>query len=225
MKTNQTSAAIVPKSPAASPLGEDEELQAITDDLAGIMERLEKYGAGLRPLDRRRLNGVGVVTRGFIEDAYDSAMETPKFLPQYVSLEKFSADYARFARASAAYVACSQVLEILWNINLRSADAAYSDALDYYGGVSKAFKNGVSASETIHKKLFPFFRKTKREGAEPTRKELERDAKALIEGKKDGEMVIKNIKPKMTKGEHKVIDVKYDDGVQFKEEFTTNNHE
>jgi hypothetical protein len=220
MDANQTNAGLAPKKLAASLQKEDEELRTIIDDLASIMEKLEKYGAGLRPLDRRRLNGVGVVTRGFIEDAYDAAMETPVFLPQYLPAKKFSADYARFAIADAAYIACSQVREILWNITLTSADTAYQDALKYYGVVREAFKDGVAPSETIHKKLFPFFRKTKIEGRDPTQKELERDAKALIEGKKDGEMLIKNTKPKIIKGEHKVIDKKYDGGVQ--ESLTTN---
>ena len=40
---------------------------------------------------------------------------------------------------------------------------------------------------------------------------------ALLHGKKDGKIVIENIKPKISGGKHKVIDEKFTDSAQYKE--------
>ena len=41
--------------------------------------------------------------------------------------------------------------------------------------------------------------------------------KALLKGKKDGKVVVENIKPKITGGKHKVIDEHFTDSAEFKE--------
>jgi hypothetical protein len=64
--------------------------------------------------------------------------------------------------------------------------------------------------------LQPFFKRPKRASAEPTEKELERDLHALIHGKKDGKIVIENVKPKLTGGKHKVVDERFADSAQFR---------
>ncbi|MDR0487543.1 MAG: hypothetical protein LBG91_04780, partial [Treponema sp.] len=46
---------------------------------------------------------------------------------------------------------------------------------------------------------------------QPTEKKLKRDINALMKGKKDGEVIIKNIKPKTTGGTHEVIDETFSD--------------
>jgi hypothetical protein len=69
----------------------------------------------------------------------------------------------------------------------------------------------------LFRTLQPFFRRPKRSSAEPTEKELERDFHALIHGKKDGKLVIENVKPKLAGGIRKVADEKFTGGAQFKE--------
>jgi hypothetical protein len=51
----------------------------LTDDMNNIKDTLEGYAAHLRPLDRMRLNGVGIKKQGFIQRAYDLAVENPEF--------------------------------------------------------------------------------------------------------------------------------------------------
>jgi hypothetical protein len=69
--------------------------------------------------------------------------------------------------------------------------------------------------------LSPFFHRPSRLGeggsAGETEKQQLRDAKAYIKGKRDGKIVIENIKPKVTGGKHKVIDERFTDSAQFKE--------
>jgi hypothetical protein len=68
----------------------------------------------------------------------------------------------------------------------------------------------------VFRMLQPFFKKTRRTSGEPTEKEIERDLHALIHGKKDGKIVVENVKPKLTGGTHKVVDEKFNDTAQFK---------
>ena len=53
--------------------------------------------------------------------------------------------------------------------------------------------------------------------AAPTQKKAKRDVDALLKGKKDGKVVIENIKPKLTGGKHEVIDEAFRDTAAFKE--------
>ena len=97
------------------------------------------------------------------------------------------------------------------------SSAPGTDALEFYDSVSSAAKRRIDAAESIHSELAVFFERGRYKGDEPTEEEEIKDAKALIKGKKDGKMVIENIKPKMTGGKHKVIDEKFSDSAQFKE--------
>jgi hypothetical protein len=47
--------------------------------------------------------------------------------------------------------------------------------------------------------------------AAPTQKKTKRDINALLKGTKDGEVIIKNIRPKTTGGAHEVIDKTFRD--------------
>jgi hypothetical protein len=47
---------------------------------------------------------------------------------------------------------------------------------------------------------------TAHSGAEPSDKQVERDVRALLKGKKEGRVVIENENPERTKGRRKVID-------------------
>jgi hypothetical protein len=83
----------------------------------------------------------------------------------------------------------------------------YTDALEYYSQVQDAARRRVDSAESIYNELHGFFRSHgNRHRDEPTEAEVERDVKALLKGKKDGKVVVENIKPKMTGGKHKVID-------------------
>ena len=52
---------------------------------------------------------------------------------------------------------------------------------------------------------------------QPTKKQLKRDINALERGKKDGEIIIRNVSPKTTGGNREVIDETYKSRAFFKE--------
>jgi hypothetical protein len=98
----------------------------------------------------------------------------------------------------------------------------YTDSLEFYAMTREAAKRRIDPAETIYNDLKPFFRRhRKTEGGHagvPTKKKAMRDANALLDGKRDGKIVIENIGAKTTGGKHKVIDEKFDDSAQYKME-------
>jgi hypothetical protein len=178
---------------------------------------IEEYAANLRSLDRRRLNGIGNKTMGFVENAYDFAMENPFFLPQFLTAERFTRDYDYFKSVRALLELTDQIRELMWNITLQAADVAFTDALDFYDAVQSAGKRRVDGAETVYRKLEPFFKRSRSETEEPTKMQQEKDAKALINGKHDGEIIIRNVKPKLVAGEHEVIEKKFTDSAVIHE--------
>jgi len=191
----------------------------LNHDLGAIKEMLDSFSQHLRALDRMRLNGVGIKKLGFIDRAYEFALENGEFLPHYLTLDRFGTDYQYFMDFRSLTDIVSQIRELLWNITIQSADIAYTDALEFYASVREAAKRRVDAAETIHNDLSVFFKHHRGETEEqPTEKQALKDFKGLEHGKHDGKLVIENIKPKMTGGVHKVIDETFKDSAKFKDD-------
>jgi hypothetical protein len=193
----------------------------LNNDLNSIKELLDNFSKHLRALDRMRLNGVGIKKLGFIERAYELALENGEFLPHYLTLERFGTDLQYFMDFRSLTDVVSQIREQLWNVTIQSADVAYTDALEFYASVREAAKRRVDAAETLYHILSPFFKKmgmrTEEEGAEPTKKKALRDAKGFIDGKHDGLLVIENQSPKLTGGKRRIIDESFKDTAEFKD--------
>jgi len=191
-------------------------IDQLNAELNQIKTLLDDYSQHLRALDRRRLNGVGVRKLGFIERAYEIALENSEFLPHYLTIERFGEDIQYFMDFRSLTDITAQIREKLWNITIQSADIAYTDALEFYASVREAAKRRVDAAETIFNELSPFFRRNRTETEEPTEKKAKHDFNSLIHGKHDGKLVIENIKPKMTGGKRKIIDETFKDTAEFK---------
>ena len=180
-------------------------------------DELEDFSRHLRALDRKRLNGVGLKKLGFIGRALLLAAENSEFLPHYLTLQKFQADNQYFISLRSAFDVLMQVREILWNVIIEASDVLYTDALEYYASVREAAKRRVDPAETLFNDLAVFFKRGTRTGEEPTERKTLTDTKALLHGKKDGKIIIENIKPHLTGGKHKVIDETFKDTAEFKD--------
>ena len=193
-------------------------IEMLNHDLNAIKEMLDSFSQHLRALDRMRLNGVGIKKMGFIERAYELALENTEFLPHYLTIERFGADVQYFMDFRSLTDVTAQLREQFWNITIKSADIAYTDALEFYSSVREAAKRRVDAAETLYAALSPFFKRHRMENEEqPTKKQALRDFKGLESGKHDGVLFIENEKPKMTGGKRKIIDEKFSDSAEFKE--------
>ena len=196
-------------------------IDMLNHDLNAIKEMLDSFAQHLRALDRMRLNGVGIKKLGFIERAYELALENSEFLPHYLTIKKFGDDLEYFMDFRSLTDVVNQLKELMWNITIQSADIAYTDALEFYSSVREAAKRRVDSAETLYAALSPFFKslgkKHEEEDAQPTKKQALRDFKGLESGKHDGLLVIENQKPKMTGGKRKLIDESFKDTAEFKE--------
>jgi hypothetical protein len=194
-------------------------IQSIYAGLDYMKQVLEEHAAHLRALDRKRLNGVGIKKTGFIERALALAAEDPEFLPHYLTIEKFQKDNAYFLSVNALLDLTRQVEELFWNIVIESSDVLYTDALEFYASVREAAKRRVDPAETVYAELAKYFKShgVRRAATEPTKRQLKRDANALLSGKRDGKLLIENISPKATGGKRAVIDETFKDKTQFKD--------
>jgi hypothetical protein len=188
----------------------------LNQDFNSIKELLDNFSQHLRALDRMRLNGVGIKKLGFIERAYELALENGEFLPHYLTIDRFGTDIQYFMDFRTLVDLVTQIREKLWNVTIQSADIAYTDALEFYASVREAAKRRVDAAETLFNSLSPFFKRHRSETEQPTEKQALRDFKSLEHGKHDGKLIIENEKPKLTGGKHKIIDETFRDKTQFK---------
>jgi hypothetical protein len=92
-KTTSAKSATGIKRPSQNPVIPQQVLSSINTDLKRIKAELDEYAAHLRPLDRRRLNGVGLKIEGFIDRSFALAVENPDFLPKYLTTEKLVEDH------------------------------------------------------------------------------------------------------------------------------------
>jgi hypothetical protein len=113
-------------------------IELINMALNDLKTILDDYAQHLRALDRRRLNGVGVRKLGFIERAYEIALENAEFLPHYLTIDRFGTDIQYFMDFRSLTDLTDQIREKLWNITIQSSDIAYTDALEFYASVRKA---------------------------------------------------------------------------------------
>jgi hypothetical protein len=183
-------------------------------------ETIEDYAQHLRPLDRKRLNGVGMKKMGFIDKALELALDNEEFLPHWLTLYKFSLDDNRFLFLEEILALAKQVEEMLWNITIESSDILYTDALEFYNAVQEGAKRRIDAAKAPYNLLRPFFSRNgswaHKDGEEPTERQVERDFKAFLHGRRDGEVAVVNLSPKVKVGRREVIDKKFSDSEQFK---------
>ena len=173
----------------------------LRDDIAAWLD-----GVALTDAQRRALNGSGVRRYGFIDKVRDMMAVRPDLTPVYLS--------------PAEYEILLRKLEIIRNINALVAetqrmtndillvfgDSAFRKALMYYGALREAANRHVQGAATLFRELQAFFRRPRRADEEPTEKEILRDVKAGLHGKKDVDIRIEHEMPHMTGGKHLVVD-------------------
>jgi hypothetical protein len=200
-------------------------INAITDEILSLMSTLDHFAANLRALDRMRHNGVGLKRLGFIEAAFRISGMFPQYFPHWLDTAKFQDDLDLFNAIRSLVEVCRSLEEKAWNINIESSDMIYTDALEYYSQVQDAAHRRIDSAESLYAELHDFFRRSPAESglgegagmAAPTRKKTKSNINALMKGTKDGEIIIRNFKPKITGGVHEVIDETFSNRASFKE--------
>ncbi|MDR0206763.1 MAG: hypothetical protein LBI45_05860 [Bacteroidales bacterium] len=185
------------------------ELQQIHDEVYNIMEKFPDISqdVALSEAERRRLQGSGIRRYGFIDKVSDLAAANTDFVPPFMSIDDLK-DLVRqieILRNTSANL--QQLLRMVNDELLVTGDEAYRIALMYYNSVRDASRRRVPGAAALFNMLRPFFTSMgRRKTDEPTEKEIEKDVKALLHGKKEDEIIVKNEKPTTSGGMHEVID-------------------
>jgi len=183
-------------------------LGQLFEDIDKILQdmRVDMQTEALTTAERRRLLGSGVRRYGFIDKVSDVASVNPEFAPPFFNDTVLKDKIREIEILRNISVALNQMTRITDDVLLQVSDDAFQLALGYYNTVREAARRRQPGAQAIFNLLRPFFNRPRRPGDEPTEQEVERDVKALIHGKKDGEIIIRNERPHLTGGKHEVID-------------------
>jgi hypothetical protein len=187
----------------------EEYLTAIRDDIQSAIELLQKHtdDSALSTAERRRLQGSGIRRYGFIDKVSDTAVGNPEFIPPFMDEEELKDLIRQIELLRNISANLQQLLRMTNDELLLTGDEAFRIALMYYNSVRDASRRRVPGAQALFNMLRPFFTSTsRRRRDEPTEQEVERDVKALLHGKKDGEIIVRNEKPTTSGGIHEVID-------------------
>jgi len=184
------------------------DMTAIISGLLGVMDGYTDIIESIyRPGDRRRKSGPGIRRYGFIDKTSDLALANQQFAPALFDADDLK-DLVRnieLTRNLLNYL--QQYARLTQDCLLVLGDQAYSMALLYYQAVRELARRNVPGAEMVFRALEPFFRHRRPTGEEPpTEPEVERDVRALLHGRKEGEIIIRNEADRVIKGNRTVID-------------------
>jgi len=219
--TNKAAAAPTPKEELPTTGGwlSVANLEQLFEDIDSILQdmRVDMQNEALTTAERLRLLGSGVRRYGFIDKVSDIAEANPEFAPPFYDGTTLKTLIRKIEILRNLSAALAQMQRITDDVLLQVSDEAFQMALGYYNTVREAARRRQPGAQAVFNVLRLFFRRGRLTGDEPTEHEVERDVKALLHGKKDGEIVIKNERPHMTGGARKVIDETHRDRVALKE--------
>ena len=176
--------------------------------LAEIREVYSDFEIVLSPSERNSKVGAKVKNAGYIESCLASAQMNHEFLPSYLSISKFGLLVDDFRNKRLIHMLVKQFEREISDSLLDASDKAYAAASIYYSELKTAAKKNVPGAQAALDLLRNFFAKSKPDtsSSEPSIKQAERDARALLHGTKDGKIIIENESPKIIGGKRKIID-------------------
>jgi hypothetical protein len=178
-------------------------INALQNEQASLFE---EFGETFTPTERERHISIGIKNLGFVQTAYQQAVQNPALVPAFLDMIKFKETIDSLERKRGILTRNGQFGKTVSDSILLDSDSAYHFALELYNYVKVAAKQKVPGAEMLYGLLKPFFKKSKPQNAEPTEKQIERDVRGLLKGSKEGRVVIENENPERTKGIRTVID-------------------
>jgi hypothetical protein len=189
--------------------GFDGLMQYIIDRLGEDMKifRQQAYiRENLTPKERSRLIGAGIRNYGFIEKTNDIGKDNPAFLPSQFDMDKFSGLLHDFDIIRQIYFLLEKFESLVWDSMLLRSSDLYRDALRVYNGLKEQAKGRVPGAKDLFDALEPFFKRRKGTENQLTQKEELRKLENIAKGATEGEVLVRNIKPKTTGGVKEIIE-------------------
>ena len=182
-------------------------IERVEESLVDFQELLDMT-TNMTGRERLRLFGVKSRNYGFISKAYAIALENPNFRPANFSFDDMTNNIEVLDQSRQLSMVLDQLRMIAEDLLLLSADNSYRDALRVYGNLREQSRANVAGARSLFLELLQFFtlHRGGRTNEQPTEKQLEIDFHRLIHGHADGEMVIKNESPHLSRAVHEVVD-------------------
>jgi len=176
-----------------------------------VKELAEKFGPrpSLTAAQRRRLQGSGIKRYGFIDKTFDVAETILRFAPGTFNRSVLQRHILNIEQLRNIRNAVLQLLDAVDDYLLTEGDNSYRAALIFYNTVRDLARHGDDGAKEIFNSLRPFFANranTRTAEDAPTQKQAIRDAKAIIRGKKDGEVLVKGKRRATVAKELEVLD-------------------
>jgi hypothetical protein len=181
-----------------------DEVKSLIDNSLVTADRLRKLGSGVRRYGfMDKVSDVAEANMEFAPKAF-KRLELKALIRQIELLRNMSADLNFIQRS-------------LDDLLLITGNAAFQESLLYYNSVREQARGRVPGAQAVFDLLRLFFVRPRRASGEPTEAQTIKDVKALLHGKKDGEIIIKNKTPKSAGAERLVVDETGKVGGHFKE--------
>jgi hypothetical protein len=188
-------------------------LDTLMTDFKGIV----RLYANLTAKERERLISAGIRNYGFIEKANDIGKDNPAFLPPQFNMPDFSQKLLVFDLTRQFFLLAEKLQTFASDSMLLKSNVLYLDSLRIYNALKEQAKGRVPGANDLFKALEPFFKRRTVSESQPTEKKEMQRIKSIFKGKTEGEILVRNIKPKATGGVHEVIEVTGKERVEGKE--------
>jgi hypothetical protein len=163
---------------------------------------------GLSAMNRHQKNAISDIRLGFVNDV-------ARFLEVEAALQPYGFDATYFHQlmeqlnyAVVINTELGSAMRLMRDVQIVTGDVLFNLALLWYRNIQVLSERRVPGAEAIYRELRTHFRRhsSLRSDQQPTEKQILRDAKALLHGKKDGEIVIEGHAKHTTPTEKRVID-------------------
>jgi hypothetical protein len=169
--------------------------------------------AALSPKERRRSLSSGVRRYGFIDKVSDTAVAYPEFWPADIAgLDDMKAMMREIEVLRNLMILFRKLARLAEDRFLTLSNEAFLLANAYYASVRIAARRKNLDAEQVFQMLRSFWLRPRKNSGTPTRKKLGRNAKAVAEGKRDGEIYMKTESDTVTKGQRIAMDNSYPKG-------------
>jgi len=165
---------------------------------------------GLSGMNRHQKNAIGDMRLGFVNNVFRYINETTDFNPTGFDNKYYAELVEQLDLTMQTLTHLGSSVRLLRDISIVTGDVLYGMALLWYRNIQVLSDRRIPGAEVIYRELRTHFRNHSRRTSSadnpPTDAQVLRDAKALLRGKKDGEIVIEGHAKHTTPSEKKVLD-------------------
>ena len=184
-----------------------EELRDASIAYDNLMQEI--VAEGLTGMNRHQKNAIGDIRLGFVNNVFRYINETTDFNPTGFDNKYYAELVEQLDLTMQTLTHLGSSVRLLRDISIVTGDVLYGMALLWYRNIQVLSDRRIPGAEVIYRELRTHFRNRRPLSSldhPPTEAQVLRDAKALLRGKKDGEIVIEGHAKHTTPSEKKVLD-------------------